>query len=91
MYTPVHNWGMIRALYEWIVLVQSQQTEVKRCKAPKCNKLFIPDRRGKEQLYCSDTCKTRAFRAKHLTATIAIETEMTCKLTLADEKEDTEK
>lgn len=61
-YVVVWHFGMIKALYEWIVLVSQGQVDVSRCEAPGCNKLFIPDKRGIKQIYCGATCKKRAFR-----------------------------
>lgn len=82
LYTmKIKNDILFRALYEWVMLVSQKLTDVKRCEAPKCDKLFLPEPRGKEQKYCSETCKMRAFRTNKLSATIAIKTEMTCKLT----------
>jgi hypothetical protein len=65
IYMPFNNFGMIRALYEWVYLVSSGAVDVKVCEAGGCNKLFLPDGRGKEQIYCGATCKKRAFRHRH--------------------------
>lgn len=74
-YNRSENYGMVKACLEWVVLVSQGTVDVGRCEAEDCNKLFIPEPRGKKQKYCSETCKKRAFRTKKLSATIAIKSE----------------
>ena len=64
-YVAFQNFGMIRALYEWVFLVSRGLADVGRCQAGGCNKLFIPYKPGAiEQIYCSKACKMREYRRR---------------------------
>lgn len=64
-YVAFQNFGMIRALYEWVFLVSRGLSHVGRCQAEECNKLFIPYKPGAiEQIYCSKACKMREYRRR---------------------------
>lgn len=65
-------WGSFgiryRALYDFVIQVSAGRIQIKRCNAPlpytsrECRKLFLPYPGGKEQRFCSNACKMRAYR-----------------------------
>lgn len=61
---------LLPAYSELIELVVTKPT-IKRCQAPetqktpKCQNIFIPYEKGKEQLYCSSKCTNRVRRRKY--------------------------
>ena len=59
------NYCIIKAIYEWVILLSRENIKVCRCKAPECKKLFNPTPRGRNQRYCSNACKVRAYRQQH--------------------------
>jgi hypothetical protein len=44
-----------RDILSWL----NGETEIRKCSAKDCEKIFIPTLRGKEQLFCSERCRNR--------------------------------
>jgi hypothetical protein len=42
-----------------IISLVNGETEIRKCEAYDCEKIFIPTLRGKEQLFCSERCRNR--------------------------------
>jgi len=48
-----------RRLFNHVLLVSEGQEKVATCKTEDCNRLFVPRREGKPQLYCTPICRSR--------------------------------
>lgn len=53
-----------KGLYEWVILVSQGRVDVGRCEAEDCEKIFVKNNPGSEQLYCSKACKMREYRRR---------------------------
>jgi len=58
------TYELARELYKEIEGILKGITQIDRCYAGGCDKIFIPAPRGKEQRYCSNACKQRAYRER---------------------------
>lgn len=54
----------LKAVYSCVVGLSQSIVYVRRCRLEGCNKLFIPNRSGSEQIYCSTNHRKRAFALK---------------------------
>ena len=53
--------AFLKAVYGVMVGISQRIVYLKHCKASDCSKIFIPEPRGREQLFCSDRCFKRTY------------------------------
>ncbi len=59
------NYCIIKAIYEWVILLTRGFVKINRCEEQTCKKLYIPTAKGREQKYCSNACKMKSFRRQN--------------------------